>query len=330
MSLSKLYSKLQPKMGQYGEYYLPMTFNKYRTKDVVINTRSPGFATVFDVSHMGVFETFDRGLLEKKFMVNLSKLNNKSKLCGLINEKGHIIDDIIIGDVDNVKYRMVVNSNTKHIYRREPEFIETKKKILAIQGDYSQKLVESIFSINLNDIYFMDNKTIVDDELEICRCGYTGEDGFEIYMDENLGDYISNKLVDMAMENEKIMFGGLVERDLLRLEAGLCLSGNEFGGDMKVDFKALNMDFMVGINHRRDRDFKSYFERVGFSSKKPIKKGNILNAEGEIVGKITSSNKSFNLNKFIGMGYIKKGESNPEIENLPFIANKYRKFKKVF
>ena len=43
-------------------------------------------------------------------MVNLSKLDNKSKLCGLINEKGHIIDDVIIGVVENVKFRMVVNS----------------------------------------------------------------------------------------------------------------------------------------------------------------------------------------------------------------------------
>ena len=125
MTLSRLYSRLLPKMGQYGKYYLPMTFNKYRTKDVVINTRKPGFATVFDVSHMGVFETFNRELLERKFMVNLSKLDKKSKLCGLINDKGHIIDDIIIGNVDNVKYRMTVNSNTKHIW--EDELKWTKK-----------------------------------------------------------------------------------------------------------------------------------------------------------------------------------------------------------
>ena len=112
MSHLKLYSRLVPKMGAFGNYVLPMTFQKYRTKDVVINTRKPNYCSIFDASHMGIFETTRRDLIEKHFLVNLEKYNNRSKLAVLLNDKGYVIDDIIIGDVDNSKYRLVVNANT--------------------------------------------------------------------------------------------------------------------------------------------------------------------------------------------------------------------------
>jgi aminomethyltransferase len=330
MSLARIYSRLSPKMGPYGEYFLPMTFSKFRTKDVVLNTRKPGFATVFDVSHMGIFETYNKKILEDTFLVNLNKLKNKSKLCGLLDSRGYILDDIIVGNVDESKFRMVVNSNTKDIYRRNHSFIEREKSILAIQGDQSQKIVEELFNVNLDDMYFMDNKTVIPNEIELCRCGYTGEDGFEIYLKPQIGDEIRYKLVDLSLENDNIMFGGLVERDLLRLESGLCLSGVEFGGDMDIDFKALGMDFMVGLKHRKDRNFSSDYIRSGFLGIRPIKKGKIVDQQGEEVGIVTSSNKSFNLNKFIGMGYIRKDRIDNKLEgiervDLPFIESNYKR-----
>ena len=330
MTLARIYSRLSPKMGSYGEYFLPMTFNKYRTKDVVINTRKPGFCSVFDVSHMGIFETYNKNILEDKFRVNLNSLKNRSKLCGLVNTRGHIIDDIIVGNVDDTKYRMVVNSNTKHIYRRNHSFSEIPKSILAIQGDLSQKIVEDLFNVKLNDMYFMDNKTIIPNEIELCRCGYTGEDGFEVYLKPNLADDVRHELVNLSLNDDKIMFGGLVERDLLRLEAGLCLSGSEFGEGMEIDFKALCMDFMVGLKQRREHNYQSDYIRTGFLSNRPIKKGKLVNKEGKEVGIITSSNKSFNLNKFIGMGYVLKENMNDKFDNfeiydLPFIESNYYK-----
>ena len=83
-------------------------------------------------------------------------------------------------------------------------------------------------------------------------------------------------------------------------------SCTEFGGDIDVGFKALNMDFMVDLKYRKQYNFQSEYTRVGFMDKKPIRKGPIKDIDGRDVGFITSSNKSFNLNKFIGMGYLKK------------------------
>ena len=332
MFIPKLYTRLSPKMGQYGKYMLPLTFDKFKTRDVVTKTRKPGFASIYDVSHMGIFETERPDLIENHFLVNLKKYNNRAKLSAVLDNKGNILDDVIIGDVDNTKYRLVVNANTKNYFREIDDFHEKHKIIIAVQGDYSQKILENMFQIKLNDLYFMENRTIIKDKIELCRCGYTGEDGFELYLNKEEGEDIVNKLVDLSLESDNVMFGGLIERDLLRLEAGLCLSGTEFGGDLNVGFKALNMDFMVDLKYRKQYNFQSEYTRVGFTDKKPIRKGPIKDIDGRDVGFITSSNKSFNLNKFIGMGYLKreflnsKLKDNMELVNLPFVeARSYRK-----
>jgi aminomethyltransferase len=331
MFIQRLYNRLSPKMGNYGNYFLPLTYSKFNTKDVVVKTRTPGFATVFDVSHMGIFETNRVDLIEKYFLVDLNKYNNRSKLVSLINKRGHIVDDIIIGDVDKSKYRLVVNAASKNYFRNILDFHEKNKVIVAIQGDYSQKILENMFSTNLDNLFFMENLTIKKDAIEICRCGYTGEDGFELYLDKCEGEEIVENLVDLSLKSDNLLFGGLIERDLLRLESGLCLSGTEFGKNLKIDFKALNMDFMIDLKYRKKLDFQSDYTRVGFTSNKPIRRGPILNKDDESIGLITSSNKSFNLNKFIGMGYLNKNSlgdtlyGNMELVTLPFIESNYYK-----
>ena len=331
MFIQKLYQRLSPKMGQYGNFWLPLTFNQFKTKDVVTKTRQPGFATIFDVSHMGIFETRRADLIRKNFLVNLENYDNKSKLSAVVNSKGHIIDDVIIGDVDKSKYRLVVNAANKDYFKNIQDFYEKDKINIAIQGDYSQKLLEDIFSTDLSSIYFMENKTILKDKIEICRCGYTGEDGFEIYLNKTEGAELVKKLVDISFDDDNVLFGGLIERDLLRLESGLCLSGTDFGGDLNVDFKALNMNFMIDLKYRKQHNFNSDYTRVGFTDTRPIRSGPVFTSDDIEIGLVTSSNKSFNLNKFIGMGYVKKEslnanlKGNMELVSLPFVRQKYYK-----
>ena len=71
---------------------------------------------------MGIFETRRADLIEKNFLVNLENYENKSKLSAVLNSKGHIIDDIIIGDVDNSKYRLVVNAANKDYFKNIRDF----------------------------------------------------------------------------------------------------------------------------------------------------------------------------------------------------------------
>ena len=155
----------------------------------------------------------------------------------------------------------------------------------------------------------MENRSIVSNKFDICRCGYTGEDGFELYLCEKYAGEIYDQLVTLADSIPLVLFGGLIERDILRTEAGLNLAGSEFDDNMKIKFKALNMDFLIDKEFRDDPILESNLRRILVSSCKPLKRGDIFtktNSHDENIGFITTSVKSFNLDKFIGIGYIDK------------------------
>ena len=381
--LVNLQKDMKPLLGNFGDYILPLTFKKYNTKDVVINARKPDFLTIFDVSHMGVFELSvankDRTImplnntdnylncvLEKLFPLNLRVLkNNKSCLSVILNNKSHVIDDFIVSNINNDRYRFIINGNTKMLFREYINiginnlykndihllnetiinFEEKCKIILAIQGKGSQKLLEDIFNINLDNLYFMENtiinnsqnnNTLVERDIEISRCGYTGEDGFELYLDIKDGRLLYEKILNIAKNNSSVQLGGLIERDILRLEAGLCLSGNEFSEGSLIHFNDTNLNFIIGKRRRKEKGFigeiyineKPSFIRCGFECSRPIKINekiytNYRNMYEKNIGFITSSTKSYNLNKFIGMGYISKEMYDENINNNIFDNNLY-------
>jgi aminomethyltransferase len=342
--LQSLHNECNPLMGPFGDYELPMTFKNYTSKDVVIKTRLPNHCSVFDVSHMGVLELHHTkhnlkemgAIIEQLFPLNMDILKtNKSSLSVVLNDNCHITDDFIISNIEDEKYRLIVNGATKKHFKETLDAkineidvtdVYTKmpdKIILAIQGDKSQLVLEKLLSIDLSDLYFMENRSI--DNIEISRCGYTGEDGFELYLDKPDGITLYRELINLAKLDESIILAGLIERDILRLEAGLCLSGTEFSPNMNVHFNDANIDFVIGKKRRNDKSFiggdnfdnthKKYkkYKRVGFVCKRPIKKTKIYcytslsNTQEEHeheIGYITSCSVSYNLGTFIAMGYI--------------------------
>ena len=209
--------------------------------------------------------------------VEVNKLkNNQSKLAVLLEGKNAnmIVDDLIVSFINYHKYRLVVNTNTIDFFREKTCLKEQDKTILAIQGDYSQKLLEEITNRDLSSLYFMENKPIYKNELEICRCGYTGEDGFELYItgkDSKLSNDIIESLVDKSLNNKNIMFGGLIERDILRQEAGLWLAGNEFSRSYPIQFDGLNSKYLTDIKYRNNEHFYCESRLKYFCSDKPIK-----------------------------------------------------------
>lgn len=341
--LYNLQKNLNPTLTSFGNYQLPLKFPDYITQEVVTKTRQPNFCTVFDVSQMNRLELYlpnyqkspipidnpDNILpnyLEKIFPINTQVLKeNKSLLSVVLDDRCHIQDDFIISNIDNQKYRFIVNANTTDTFidtvkEYLPEGATLKKIetiILAIQGPHSQIFLENLLDVDLKDLYFMENRTIpyLDSELEISRCGYTGEDGFELYLNPNLGKNIYEKILLEAEINRNILLGGLLERDILRLEAGLCLSGNEFGEKLDIHFQESNLDFIIGKRRRQDLNFRGAqnfnltqtqtpkLKRCGFTCHRPIRPSKIY-YQGLEVGFITSGVKSYNLDKFIAMGYL--------------------------
>jgi len=344
MALSRIHSRLLPKMGKYAGIDLPLTFSKFNIKDVVINTRRPDFTTVFDVSHMGVYEANIQNniseKLEKLLKTDVRGLKpNKAKLAVILNENGEVQDDLIISNVDNKKYRLVVNAgkNTTTFFDNFSSSLKrNEKSIIALQGDGSQRLLENIINEPLDSLYFMENKVLLDEKFEICRCGYTGEDGFELYLNNIEAEKIYEHLVSLAEQHEqsntKVIFGGLIERDVLRTEAGLSLSGVEFSKDLEINFNSLNMPFLIDKKYRSSLSQSSFYQTL-LSSDMPIKRGVIYGDSSQIdncdensVGFITSTVKSFNLNKFIGIGYINKNAAHHDMEEIPiFIKDRRNK-----
>lgn len=323
MSLTNIYKSLGPKFGNYGKYVLPLSFSKYNTKEVVINTRKKNNTTVFDISHMGVFECSNtpkiKTKLENMLKINIDNLKpNKSKLTVILDKYNNIIDDLIISNIHDYKYRLVVNANTKGYFEKYDFLREHNRNILALQGPGSQKMLEHLINFPLNDLYFLENMSYCD--IDISRCGYTGEDGFELYMNNKTASNVLETIISISKNNENINFGGLIARDILRLEAGLNLSGAEFNENLKIPFGAINMGFLIDKKYRSIKK-NNKLKQVKLYSDKPIRKTDIIDENNNNIGFITSSNISYNLDKFIALGYINSDVNNKEL----FILDKKRK-----
>ena len=194
--------------------------------------------SVFDISHMGqilIPSSEDNCKELEKFIpldLNNLKLHN-SLYSFILNEKGGIIDDLIISKIiiDNLEYFFLVyNASRKKI--DEEIFINKTNNylllkdhsLLAIQGPLSSHVVSS-FSKEINKMYFMQIDSFIynNHSIIISRTGYTGEDGFEL----SIPNKIIQKFIDDLMNDNNILLCGLGSRDTLRLEAGLSLYGNE-------------------------------------------------------------------------------------------------------
>ena len=147
--LHYLHEHLKPKYGVFGGYVMPMNFGVNSIKNVVLGTRNQKKCSIFDVSHMGILDlsltkdgkyikcddknNFLKEMLEKIFPINIiDKKNygiNKSTLTIMMNNYGNIIDDLIITNIDNNKFRLVVNAGNKYLIR-ESLYNQIIKRIL--------------------------------------------------------------------------------------------------------------------------------------------------------------------------------------------------------
>ena len=105
-------------------------------------------------------------------------------------------------------------------------FTPSERSLIALQGPKSPEVLQSITNVTLKDLYFMNTTTAIVDDVQDCRvtrCGYTGEDGFEL----SIPSTRVNKVAKTILRNSNVKLAGLGARDSLRLEAGLCLYGND-------------------------------------------------------------------------------------------------------
>lgn len=232
------------KMVPFAGYEMPVLYTgDLSIRDSHLHTRSK--ASLFDVSHMLQFEV--RGKDRIKFFESVvvadveGLVPNTGSLTLYTTETGGIIDDLIVNKKPDTLY-VVSNAarateDMNHLTEQRERFIRqnpnadvtfsimTESSLLALQGPASEAELQKRVKCDLKTIKFMFgvDTTFDDVPIHITRCGYTGEDGFELCIPNQSVVEVTEKLLDSGV----VKLAGLGARDSLRLEAGLCLYGND-------------------------------------------------------------------------------------------------------
>jgi aminomethyltransferase len=220
-------------------------------------------AGMFDVSHMTVVDLTGektRPFLRKLVANSVDKLkvSGKALYTCMLNERGGVIDDLIVYFVREDYFRVVVNAATRD---KDLAWIEQQAKafgvkvtertdlaMIAVQGPNARAKVQSLLSPALREKAAKIGKFVAaeGDDLFIARTGYTGEDGYEIIVPESHVVELWNKLVAAGVAP-----AGLGARDTLRLEAGM----NLYGQDMDEDITPWEAGLAWTVALDADRDF---------------------------------------------------------------------------
>lgn len=291
-------------------------------------------ASLFDVSHM--LQTSWTGKDASRFLSSLvvgdveSLPVSASALSLFTNENGGIIDDTVINKQDVNSFYVVSNAgcaekDLSHIRKHLTAFQNMggdvsvnviDNSLIALQGPLASSIVSSLVGTKLNSFSFMSSRQmeIKGIPVYISRCGYTGEDGFEISVNHN--DVV--KLCQILESHPGVEMAGLGARDSLRLEAGLCLYGHDL--DETVSPIEAGLLWTIGKERRvsggflGDRKIISQIKegvarrRVGLVIQgAPARENAVIFSQGEVVGKITSGCPSPVLKQNIAMGYVKSG-----------------------
>ena len=315
------------KMIEFAGYQMPIQYKSGIIQEHKFTRENAG---IFDVSHMGqLFITGSDQLtddLEKIFPVNLKNLKiNQSKYSFLMNEQGGIYDDLIITKLKD-GYLIILNAACK---KQDFEIIKKKLddkyelnldeslSLIAIQGPKAKDVLGKVVS-NITNLKFMNGGEFEYDNsnIYITRSGYTGEDGFEISLDNKKAEKFVDQLINYGA---KLI--GLGARDTLRLEAGLCLYGNDL--DEKTSPIEANLKWAIPKS-RVDSDYpgsniiKKQIDdgvktlRVGIKPEtRVIARGNtkIFDQNDKEIGKVTSGTFGPSVECSIAMGYVENNYS---------------------
>ena len=240
-SLINLHKSYGAKLVEFAGYHMPIQYSEGILSEHKFTRSNCG---IFDVSHMGqLFIYGDDNLtkdLEKIFPIDLQSLKiNQSKYSFLMNEKGGICDDLIITKIKK-GYMIILNAACKandfKILKEKLDIsyeIELKEdlSLIALQGPGAKNILGKVIP-EITNLRFMHGGEFIYNDLKIyiTRSGYTGEDGFEISISNEIAEHFTKVLLE---HGSKLI--GLGARDTLRLEAGLCLYGNDLDTEKQID-----------------------------------------------------------------------------------------------
>jgi aminomethyltransferase len=340
------------KMVEFAGFFMPVQYEGLNAEHETVRMA----LGVFDVSHMGEFWVKGPKALE---FVQWVTSNDASKLTdGKVqyscfpNDKGGIVDDLLVYRVNAETYLLVVNAAN---IDKDWAWVTSQNKMgatlynasdeisqLAIQGPLALKAMQKLTDTPIEDMEYYTFKKVnfagINDVI-LSTTGYTGAGGCEIYFANEDAPAIWKAVFEAGAE-----FGikpiGLGARDTLRLEMGFCLYGNDINDTTSPIEAGLGWitkftdekDFInkpALLKHKTDGVSKKL---VGFEM---IDKGiprqhyPILDADGNVIGEVTSGTQSPSLKQAIGMGYVPTAMAKADTEIFISIRDKAIKAKIV-
>jgi len=359
------------KMCDFAGYAMPTQYAGEGITESHKHTRS--HCGLFDVSHMLQSHVYGRDrvqFVESLTVADVEGLQpNTGTLSLFTTEEGGISDDLIITKTDGDYIYLVTNAGCRDkdialMRDREREMKSQGKDVtvellderglIAIQGPESSTALAAIApKLGLDKMRFMTTAVTDVAGVENCRvtrCGYTGEDGFEISIPQTAAVAIVSEL--LSLNAASVRLAGLGARDSLRLEAGLCLYGNDI--DETTTPVEAGLAWTIGKRRKVAKDFpgadiilkqvkeKPGRRRVGLVSHSgpPARNGTEITSAngGEKVGEVTSGCPSPTLGLNIAMGYVESSLAKPgtkvkllvrrreveaEVVKMPFVPAKY-------
>jgi aminomethyltransferase len=325
-ALTHIHESLGAKMVPFAGYNMPVQYEGVNAEHETVRNG----VGVFDVSHMGEFLlTGDKALalIQKVTSNDASVLEiGRAQYSCLPNNDGGIVDDLIVYRMKENQYLLVVNASnidkdwnwiaSHNDLGVDMRNISEDYSLLAIQGPKAVEAMQSLTSVDLSAIKYYHFEVAPFAGIEnviISATGYTGSGGFEIYCKNEEAEQVWNKVFEAGAP-----FGikpiGLAARDTLRLEMGFCLYGNDIN-DSTSPLEAglgwitkFNKTFTNSVNLLKQKEAGVTRKLVGFELTErgiPRHDYEIVDAEGNNIGIVTSGTMAPSLGKGIGMGYVK-------------------------
>ncbi|XP_073991757.1 aminomethyltransferase, mitochondrial isoform X2 [Rhodnius prolixus] len=331
-------------MVNFGGFLLPVQYGAENISESHLHTRKK--CSLFDVSHMLQTEVTGKDrvqFFESLCTADIVGMKDNTSSLSLFTDKtsGGILDDLIVTKCEDHLYIVSNASRREHdsnlMLKRQEELQEKgyeinikfyepeEKSLVALQGPSSAKTLQDLLGneLNLANMSFMTTTLakIKGIPTRITRCGYTGEDGFEISLSsENVVEFAS-----LLTSQPDVKLAGLGARDTLRLEAGLCLYGNDI--DKTTTPVSAVLMWTIGKRRKELMDFPGAqaimaeqkegpkTKRVGLIAtgrSPPARQGCLVHdCDGNLIGRITSGCPSPSLNTNIAMAYVNVDLSKP-------------------
>jgi len=330
MKKTPLYERhmaLGAKMIDFGGWAMPVQYSNV----IEEHHQTRRQAGLFDICHMGEIEI--RGKEAFNFLQTVLSRNladqspGQMKLSLIVNKEGGIIDDITVYRFEEDLYRLVTNALTKdkdfawlQRIRQEKGFhditivdLSEGTGKLDIQGPRSEEILQQTATDPLASLRFYHamQTTVSDIPAIVSRSGYTGEDGFEIYVTSQKVGELWDTLLRVGADHG-LKPAGLGARDTLRLEAGMMLYGNEMDEtvtpyevvygwltDLKKDF--IGRDALASLHAAQEKR-----KLAGFVMQERgiARHGYAVFKDGAAVGHVTSGSYSPTLEKGIGLAFV--------------------------